>query len=51
MSAVAEEDGRPVGLSLVLYDVNEILKDLRGRLSPRMLFRLLFPTRKRYPKG
>ena len=46
MVAFVEVDGRPVGFSLVLPDVNVILKRLRGRLFPFGLFRLLFGARR-----
>jgi len=37
-----EIEGRPVGFSLVLPDVNVILKKLKGRLFPLGILRLLF---------
>lgn len=46
LSAVAEIDGVPVGLSLILKDVNRILRGTNGRLFPLGLFRLLFSLRK-----
>jgi GNAT superfamily N-acetyltransferase len=42
LSAVAEIDGEPVGLSLILRDLNRLLPGTNGRLFPRALFRLLF---------
>ena len=43
LSAVAEIEGRPVGFSAVLRDVNSVLAPRgRGRLLPTNLFRLLF---------
>lgn len=41
LSAVAEVDGEPVGFSIVVKDLNEILRPLRGRLFPLGVFRLL----------
>ncbi len=41
-----EVDGKPVGFSLVLPDVNFIIKNLKGRLFPTGLFRLLFGLKK-----
>ncbi|MCB9832349.1 MAG: N-acetyltransferase [Planctomycetes bacterium] len=37
-----EVDGEPVGFALVLPDLNQILKGLRGRLFPFGIFKLLF---------
>ncbi len=40
---IAEKDGEPVGFSLVLPDINQILiKIKRGRLLPTGIFKLLF---------
>lgn len=46
LSAVAEIDGEPVGLSLILKDVNRVLRGTNGRLFPLGLFRLLVSLRK-----
>lgn len=46
LSAVAEIDGVPVGLSLILKDLNRVLRGTDGRLFPRGIFRLLFSLRK-----
>ena len=45
LSVVAETQGRPVGLSLVLRDVNQLLKGTNGRLW-RALPKLLFGLKK-----
>lgn len=42
LSAVVEIDGEPVGLSLVLRDLNAVLRGTNGRLFPLGLFRILF---------
>ena len=40
---IAEKEGEPVGFSLVLPDINQILiKIRRGRLLPTGIFKLLF---------
>lgn len=38
---IAEVDGEPIGYLLTLPDVNEILKDMNGRLLPFGIFKLL----------
>lgn len=38
---IAEVDGKPIGYIITLPDVNYILKDLKGRLFPFGLFKLL----------
>jgi GNAT superfamily N-acetyltransferase len=38
----AEADGQPVGVSLSVPDVNQVLKKLNGRLFPFGLFRYLY---------
>ncbi len=45
LSVVAETDGRPVGMSLVLRDVNRLLKGTNGRLW-RALPKLIFGLKK-----
>jgi hypothetical protein len=42
---IAEVDGKPVGFSLALPDINQVLIKLRGRLFPFGLFRLLWHTK------
>ena len=46
LSAVAEIDGKPVGLSLILKDINRLLPGTNGRLLPKALFRLLFQLKR-----
>ncbi len=43
---IAEVEGRPIGYLITLPDVNTLLKDQGGRLSPFGLFRLLFGLKK-----
>lgn len=38
---IAEVDGEPIGYLLTLPDVNDILKDMNGRLLPFGIFKLL----------
>ena len=42
MVFIAEVDGKPVGVSLSIPDVNRILKDMNGRLFPTGIFKLLW---------
>lgn len=42
---IAEVDGRPVGCTMVVPDVNQVLKGTSGRLFPVAWFRLLTMTR------
>ena len=37
----AEKDGKPIGFSLCLPDINQVLKDLNGRLFPFGIFKFL----------
>ncbi len=46
---IAEYKNKPAGLILALPDVNEILKDINGRLFPFGIFRFLL--RRRYIRG
>jgi GNAT superfamily N-acetyltransferase len=41
-SGIAERDGEVVGFSIVLRDVNTLLHGTSGRLTPRVLWRLVF---------
>ena len=45
-SAVAEANGVPVGLSIVIRDLNSVLRGTNGRLFPKGIFRLLFRLKK-----
>ena len=42
---IAEDEGRPVGFSLALPDVNQVLIRLKGRLFPTGLLKLLWYTK------
>ncbi|MEZ6194276.1 MAG: N-acetyltransferase [Planctomycetota bacterium] len=42
LACFAEKEGKPVGFSLVLPDVNLVLKKMKGRLFPFGIFHLLF---------
>ncbi len=42
----AEEDGRPIGFSLAVPDINQVLKKINGRLFPFGIFKLLYHARK-----
>ncbi|MFN3193264.1 MAG: hypothetical protein ACE361_22320 [Aureliella sp.] len=46
LSLIAEVDGEPVGCSLVIYDANQVLKKLNGRILPFGWLRLLTGVRK-----
>lgn len=39
---IAEVEGRPIGFCLTLPDLNQLLKGLDGRLTPRLIWRLAF---------
>ena len=42
----AELDGKPIGFSLAVPDINQALKKLNGRLFPLGIFKLLYYARK-----
>jgi GNAT superfamily N-acetyltransferase len=46
LSFIAEYDGEPAGLSLVLPDMNQVLKRAGGRLFPLGLLKILWHKRK-----
>jgi GNAT superfamily N-acetyltransferase len=46
MFFIAEYDGEPAGMSLVLPDMNQALKKANGRLFPLGLLRILWHRRK-----
>lgn len=46
LACFVEVDGRPVGFSLVLPNINEILKTLDGKLFPFGIFKILFGVKK-----
>ena len=43
---IAEVDGKPIGYIITLPDVNDILKDLNGKLFPLGIFKLLRGVKK-----
>jgi len=43
---IAEIDGKPIGYLLALPDINTILKDLKGKLFPFGIFKLLMNVKK-----
>src|SRR5512134_1737247 len=46
LSFIAEYDGEPAGLSLVLPDMNQALKKAGGRLFPLGMLKILWHRRK-----
>lgn len=46
LACFVEVEGKPVGFSLVLPNINEILKSLDGKLFPFGLFKILFGVKK-----
>jgi GNAT superfamily N-acetyltransferase len=46
LSLVAEKEGRPVGMALTLYDANEAVKRINGRLFPIGFLKLLLGIKK-----
>jgi hypothetical protein len=48
---IAEVDGIPAAMIVVLPNINEILKDLNGRLLPFGLFKLLWGLKVKHPKS
>ena len=42
----AEKDGKPIGFSLAVPDINQALKKINGRLFPFGIFKLLYHARK-----
>jgi GNAT superfamily N-acetyltransferase len=46
LSLIAEKDGRPVGMALTLYDANQAVKQINGRLFPLGFLKLLRNVRK-----
>ncbi len=43
---LAEKDGKPIGFSLCLPDINQVLKSLNGRLFPFGIFKFLMKKKK-----
>lgn len=46
LSLIAEVDGRPAGCSIVLYDANEVVKKMNGKLYPFGFLKLLWGLKK-----
>ncbi len=46
LAFIAEDDGKPVGFSLALPDINIALKHAQGRLFPFGIFKILYYARK-----
>ena len=46
LASFVEVNGEPIGFSLVLPNINEILKTMNGRLFPFGIFKLLFGAKK-----
>jgi len=46
MALIAEIDGKPVGVSVAILDINEALIKINGRLFPFGIFKLLWYSRK-----
>ncbi len=45
ITALAEVDGRPAGMMIALPNINEVIKDLDGRLFPTGLLKLIWRVR------
>ena len=48
---IAEVDGKPAGIVFSLPNLNDLIKDLNGRLFPFNLFRLLYRLKFRPPRN
>jgi len=46
LTAIAERDGKPIGFSVFIRDLNVLLKGHNGRLTPALLWKLLFGMKK-----
>ena len=46
LTFIAEYDGKPIGLSLIFYDMNRAMQSARGRLLPFGLIKILFNKRR-----
>jgi len=46
MSVIAEHKGEPVGFSIFIRDLNVLLKGRSGRLTPSLLYKLMFRMKK-----
>ncbi len=51
LAFIADVDGRPAGMCIMLPNVNESIQDLRGKLFPTGLFKLLYRIKWKHPKS
>ena len=51
LAFIAEIRGEPMGMCIMLPNVNEAIADLRGKLFPTGLVKLLWRTKVRHPKS
>ncbi len=51
LAVIAEVEGEPVAIALALPNLNEAISDLKGRLFPWGIFKLLFRLKLRHPKA
>jgi hypothetical protein len=51
LAFIAEVNGRPSGMCIMLPNVNEAIADLNGKLLPTGVFKLLWRTKVRHPKS
>jgi hypothetical protein len=51
LAFIAEVNGRPVGMCIMLPNVNEAIHDLRGKLFPTGIFKLLWRLKVKHPKS
>lgn len=47
LALIAEVDGKPAAISLALPNLNEAIRDLKGRLFPAGIFKLLYRIKRR----
>ena len=51
LAFIAEIRGEPMGMCIMLPNVNEAIRDLRGRLFPTGLLKLLWRTKVKHPRS
>jgi hypothetical protein len=51
LAFIAEVNGRPAGMCIMLPNVNEAIRDLNGRLFPFGLLKLLWRVKVKHPKS
>ncbi len=51
LAFIAEVDGKPAGMCIMLPNVNEAIQDLRGKLLPTGLFKLLYRMKWKHPRS